>query len=158
MGIKKFLAKPLNGFGAGEGNRTLVFSLEGCCSTIELHPRARVQLSRHAGRLNRYARFGAAGGPLNMRRFHAYTGVSINQRKEVIQCLSPSAVTSLGSPARLLSLASGRLSPGPASYKGWDATGAIPSRLFVSGTVIAWRCQRIRAKRGPMTGSASNPK
>jgi hypothetical protein len=27
--------------GAGEGNRTLVFSLEGCCSTIELHPRRR---------------------------------------------------------------------------------------------------------------------
>ena len=26
--------------GAGEGNRTLVFSLEGCCSTIELHPQA----------------------------------------------------------------------------------------------------------------------
>ena len=25
--------------GAGRGNRTLVFSLEGCCSTIELHPR-----------------------------------------------------------------------------------------------------------------------
>ena len=25
--------------GAGGGNRTLVFSLEGCCSTIELHPR-----------------------------------------------------------------------------------------------------------------------
>ena len=25
--------------GAGEGNRTLVFSLEGYCSTIELHPR-----------------------------------------------------------------------------------------------------------------------
>jgi hypothetical protein len=24
--------------GAGEGNRTLVISLEGCCSTIELHP------------------------------------------------------------------------------------------------------------------------
>jgi hypothetical protein len=28
------------GNGAGEGNRTLVFSLEGCCSTIELHPHA----------------------------------------------------------------------------------------------------------------------
>ena len=28
------------GVGAGEGNRTLVFSLEGCCSTIELHPHA----------------------------------------------------------------------------------------------------------------------
>src|SRR3954471_10431052 len=26
--------------GAGEGNRTLVFSLEGCCSTIELHPQS----------------------------------------------------------------------------------------------------------------------
>ncbi len=25
--------------GAGEGNRTLVISLEGFCSTIELHPR-----------------------------------------------------------------------------------------------------------------------
>ena len=31
--------KSLKSFGAGEGNRTLVFSLEGCCSTIELHPR-----------------------------------------------------------------------------------------------------------------------
>jgi hypothetical protein len=39
--------------GAGEGNRTLVFSLEGCCSTIELHPRMRDHLSRHAGGLNR---------------------------------------------------------------------------------------------------------
>jgi hypothetical protein len=29
----------LDFYGAGEGNRTLVFSLEGCCSTIELHPR-----------------------------------------------------------------------------------------------------------------------
>ena len=41
--------------GAGEGNRTLVFSLEGCCSTIELHPRAADQLSRQAGGLNRPA-------------------------------------------------------------------------------------------------------
>jgi hypothetical protein len=39
--------------GAGEGNRTLVFSLEGCCSTIELHPRSAAdQLSRSACRLN----------------------------------------------------------------------------------------------------------
>jgi hypothetical protein len=29
----------IESLGAGEGNRTLVFSLEGCCSTIELHPR-----------------------------------------------------------------------------------------------------------------------
>jgi len=50
-----------------------------------------VQLTRHAGRLNRYARFGAVSGlvpnvsrvsgPLNMRRFHAYNGVSINKTK-----------------------------------------------------------------------------
>jgi hypothetical protein len=30
--------------GAGEGNRTLVFSLEGYCSTIELHPLCAVML------------------------------------------------------------------------------------------------------------------
>ena len=30
--------RPGNGHGAGEGNRTLIFSLEGCGSTIELHP------------------------------------------------------------------------------------------------------------------------
>ena len=29
--------------GAGEGNRTLVISLEGFCSTIELHPQVRAQ-------------------------------------------------------------------------------------------------------------------
>jgi hypothetical protein len=32
-------AQAIENFGAGEGNRTLVISLEGCCSTIELHPR-----------------------------------------------------------------------------------------------------------------------
>src|SRR5947199_10067166 len=42
--------------GAGEGNRTLVFSLEGCCSTIELHPRAGDELSRHGEGLNRQFR------------------------------------------------------------------------------------------------------
>ena len=33
------ITEVLDFIGAGEGNRTLVFSLEGCCSTIELHPR-----------------------------------------------------------------------------------------------------------------------
>ena len=28
----------ISNFGAGEGNRTLVFSLEGCCITIMLRP------------------------------------------------------------------------------------------------------------------------
>ena len=32
--------------GAGEGNRTLVISLEGFCSTIELHPRLPLQETR----------------------------------------------------------------------------------------------------------------
>src|SRR6516165_4917337 len=32
------LREMLDFIGAGEGNRTLVISLEGCCSTIELHP------------------------------------------------------------------------------------------------------------------------
>src|SRR5476651_2306642 len=31
-------SNPLKSLGAGEGNRTLVVSLEGFCSTIELHP------------------------------------------------------------------------------------------------------------------------
>src|SRR5262245_11371438 len=35
----------IRSFGAGEGNRTLVVSLEGFCSTIELHPRVRSQKS-----------------------------------------------------------------------------------------------------------------
>ena len=35
----KWLEKIELSIGAGRGNRTLVFSLEGCCSTIELHPR-----------------------------------------------------------------------------------------------------------------------
>src|SRR5579859_2157331 len=33
-----FRARHRRRIGAGEGNRTLVISLEGCCSTIELHP------------------------------------------------------------------------------------------------------------------------
>jgi hypothetical protein len=35
---RSFAARSTENIGAGEGNRTLVFSLEGCCSTIELHP------------------------------------------------------------------------------------------------------------------------
>lgn len=32
-------AQVIEKVGAGERNRTVVISLEGCCSTIELHPR-----------------------------------------------------------------------------------------------------------------------
>ncbi|BAL76039.1 hypothetical protein S23_28290 [Bradyrhizobium cosmicum] len=38
--------------------------------------------------------------PLNSGGLPAYIGIFRNQRKEVIQCLLPSAVTSLGSPAK----------------------------------------------------------
>ena len=51
--------------GAGEGNRTLVFSLEGCCSTIELHPRSFV--SQDSG--NRHRRvLGAPHGTQPIRQ------------------------------------------------------------------------------------------
>ncbi|MEC9206780.1 MAG: hypothetical protein VYE62_02330, partial [Pseudomonadota bacterium] len=36
---------PIHLSGAGEGNRTLVVSLEGFCSTIELHPLIVYQIS-----------------------------------------------------------------------------------------------------------------
>src|SRR5262245_35022783 len=38
----KAMVQVLENVGAGEGNRTLVISLEGCCSTIELHPHAKL--------------------------------------------------------------------------------------------------------------------
>ena len=43
-------------FGAGEGNRTLVVSLEGFCSTIELHPRGAGQCHCRREAVNRDAR------------------------------------------------------------------------------------------------------
>src|SRR6478609_2108436 len=56
------------GVGAGEGNRTLVVSLEGFCSTIELHPR----------RVSRAARFRwtvpADGGGGRIRTFEGRAG------------------------------------------------------------------------------------
>ena len=39
--FKSTHAPSMRDFGAGEGNRTLVVSLEGFCSTIELHPPGR---------------------------------------------------------------------------------------------------------------------
>ena len=52
MGWDIRIITPAGGrLGAGEGNRTLVFSLEGCCSTIELHPR-RVYITNIGAALN----------------------------------------------------------------------------------------------------------
>jgi hypothetical protein len=58
-------ARRAENIGAGEGNRTLVFSLEGCCSTIELHPRASDQLTRRADGLNRAYRLRACSARLS---------------------------------------------------------------------------------------------
>jgi hypothetical protein len=41
-------SSPLKSSGAGEGNRTLVVSLEGFCSTIELHPLNELLISKAA--------------------------------------------------------------------------------------------------------------
>jgi hypothetical protein len=58
------------------------------------------------------------------------------QRKEVIQCLIPSAVTSLGSPAKLFQAwQQGALSAWTSEHKSQGATGAIPSRLFCASTL-----------------------
>ena len=48
--------------GAGEGNRTLVVSLEGFCSTIELHPRSLERLAQCHCRLMRVNRVGLTRG------------------------------------------------------------------------------------------------
>ena len=39
----------LNFYGAGEGNRTLIISLEGCCSTIELRPHSILSIVIYIG-------------------------------------------------------------------------------------------------------------
>src|SRR5882762_9021438 len=56
--------------GAGEGNRTLVISLEGFCSTIELHPRRdsyRQTVIKSQIRSQKYRAF-AQVGPLSKSR------------------------------------------------------------------------------------------
>ena len=50
-------SSPWKSSGAGEGNRTLVVSLEGFCSTIELHPLSGVRRQRSGNRS-----FGVSGG------------------------------------------------------------------------------------------------
>ncbi len=94
--LRKIDSKFLIPNGAGEGNRTLVFSLEGCCSTIELHPRLRRSTITPrtwpqplcAGLVSRNPKLAGPrrvssvpGAPLNRRRFAAYTQVSINNER-----------------------------------------------------------------------------
>ena len=50
MGVGPTEARPGYNLGAGEGNRTLVLSLEGFSSTIELHPQIHLHLPERAPR------------------------------------------------------------------------------------------------------------
>src|SRR5262245_50502727 len=79
------MTQVLEMIGAGEGNRTLVISLEGCCSTIELHPRTRsptyepafAKTSAGAFATGRLASRGAAGAKAGGGgRTRTYEGVS----------------------------------------------------------------------------------
>ena len=57
-------------FGAGEGNRTLVISLEGFCSTIELHPPLKVAISQNI--TTDASRQSNDGGGRRIRTFEAF--------------------------------------------------------------------------------------
>ena len=60
LGRSNFQQSPgLRKIGAGEGNRTLVVSLEGFCSTIELHPLDRGHCHCRAEGVNRLGRLTA---------------------------------------------------------------------------------------------------
>ena len=57
-------------FGAGEGNRTLVISLEGFCSTIELHPPLKVAILQNI--TTDASRQSNDGGGRRIRTFEAF--------------------------------------------------------------------------------------
>ena len=91
--------------GAGEGNRTLVFSLEGCCSTIELHPHSN-RLNTPAARAEEVAGDRTAGtlllpgtgetGPALLRAHRDdgwWRGLDLNQRRQSQRIYSPSPLT-----------------------------------------------------------------
>src|SRR5262245_43589940 len=68
--------------GAGEGNRTLVISLEGCCSTIELHPRRpRCAALRRAAAARR-------AGPTSRRRNIVSSPATCNRRGDASEKLA----------------------------------------------------------------------
>ena len=85
----KPLTQALRCFGAGEGNRTLVISLEGFCSTIELHPR-RLRLSLISPiktkrctlrfRENPHRRAGGKDASCDLVRIGWWRGLDSNQR------------------------------------------------------------------------------
>jgi hypothetical protein len=79
-------------FGAGEGNRTLVFSLEGCCSTIELHPQPRC-LSAAPLWHSRLLKATASGAMRWLPVRQWWRGLDLNQRRHSQRIYSPSPLT-----------------------------------------------------------------
>ena len=75
-------------FGAGEGNRTLVISLEGCCSTIELHPHIRGQRSGFQGQNYRFD--GDFSETSSLTPAIWWRGLDSNQRRRSQRIYSPS--------------------------------------------------------------------
>ena len=75
--------------GAGEGNRTLVVSLEGFCSTIELHPHSGVRRQRSGNRGGGVSRVGACAPPETSRSGSAGTPPGARcAARETRACLS----------------------------------------------------------------------
>ena len=102
------LAGPaVEGVGAGEGNRTLVVSLEGCCSTIELHPLTSLEgfclpLSYTRLQENPYSETSTGPVPTSFRLpapFSSFCppswwrGLDSNQRRHSQRVYSPSPLT-----------------------------------------------------------------
>src|SRR6478735_6804845 len=85
---------------------------------------------------------------LNSGGLAAYIGGSRNQRKEVIQCLVSSAVTSLGSPAELLT----RLGIGALSAL--DQRARNRARRAIARRAFSFGMKAVRSRRGWACGAA----
>src|SRR4051812_12006403 len=90
--------------------------------------------------------------PLNTARFRPYTRSSTKQRKEVIQCLTRNAVTSLGSPANAISFG---ITGAPAPDQRVQTTrrgGSNPAALFCALEVQALLLPEIGRRPAGGTG------
>src|SRR5713101_7756119 len=90
--------------GAGEGNRTLVISLEGCCSTIELHPhrphtlRALAALGQE--RCDRFSREAAPAGAIRRSSKHLPEKVRFVDARPAFALRATARQPSLASPQK----------------------------------------------------------
>ena len=122
IGFGGRIAATFGRVGAGGGNRTLIASLEGWSSTIELHPRLDLHRRRHANRLHQQ-------DP----EFHRswWRGLDSNQRRRTPADLQSAPFSHSGTPPHSRSSHPGR-PLGPS-----DRAGLLPNRVA---------CQRSRSK------------